>query len=151
MESLILQPNNHHCGPAAVVNAIYLLGGHADYDEVVRLAGTNKNGTSWTGLFNAFDGLGYRTAEYQTNCERNAWAFLKYWKGRAPLIAWMHSSDHYVVVSGVVSRTVAIIDSDRAKAREALGVKTYDRNEWLQEWKYRGLFEAIRIWKPKTS
>lgn len=146
MESLILQPNGHSCGPAVVVNAVALLGGHADYKEVVRLARTSKGGTTWTGLFRAFDGLGYRTAEYQTNTKRYAWEFLKRWSHKSPIVAWLSANDHYVVIAGVSDGLVTVVDSDRAQAGTEAGVKVYKRSEWLDVWPHRGLYECIRIW-----
>ncbi|MDF1549668.1 MAG: peptidase domain-containing ABC transporter, partial [Bacteroidales bacterium] len=125
-KSFVLQHDQTDCGVACLLSTIRFFGGNSSFDELRRLSGTNRFGTSLLGLFEAAQNQGLEAEAGEAD--------LSFLRGvDNPVILHFHLKNnlqHYVVYFGEVNNKPIIGDPGK-------GVVLMEWAELLEYWKSR--------------
>lgn len=122
---LIPQQDQSDCGVACLLTITKYYGGYNTFENIRRLSGTNVNGTTLLGLYQAAMKLGF-TAD---GCEADIEAIIKHNQPCILHLTLKNSLQHYVVYYGINQKDNTLIIGDPAKGIVHLS-KEYINNIW---------------------
>lgn len=123
-KTFCLQLDRNDCGVACLLSLINYYGGDNSLEKLRELSGTNKQGTTLLGLYQAANKLGFEA----NGCEADIQAVIDH---KEPLILHIVLDDclqHYVVCYGYENEKFIIGDPSK-------GLTTYTKEELEKVWK----------------
>lgn len=130
-----LQKETWSCGPAAIVNAVTVLGLIIEEEVVQKFADAEK-GMNERRMIEALESLGLEPIEYTSLHADLAWRALQ---KNLPAILCVDKDQHWIAVTGVnVDGTVEVRDPN-------LGTRAYDQEKLVDRWMYKGRFYMINF------
>lgn len=147
------QDTSFSCGPAALVNAIRVLGRRVAERRVRSLSScTEEDGTDEQGLIAAARSLGYTASTHWSADQSAAWSFIRasVLDGK-PVLLCIDNWGHWVTVIGNVGDHVILVDPANTKKNMAEnGIMTLSRRDLAKRWRCKSEqepFYAIAIGK----
>ena len=141
------------CGPAAIQNALRLLGKPVGQKRIADLAGTTDEGTDDEDLIRAIGLLGFRPDVFSTDDKREAWIWLREWPAKGvPLIICVDQWDHWITIVGRSGDRVVIQDPEKAPYNTSQnGTWTPKVESILRRWRAsnRTRVEKVEDGEPK--
>lgn len=132
------QKTEYNCGPAAVQNALALLGERVSQDRLAAAAGTTEEaGTDEHGIKQAIIAAGRTYDEHATDLDGLAFGWLWYslLVGR-PVVLCVDRWSHWVVAVGVLGRRIVLFDPARYRHNtDRLGTFSLPKDRFLKRWK----------------
>jgi predicted double-glycine peptidase len=132
------QKTEYHCGPAAVQNALAVIGIKVSQDRLAAAAGTTEeHGTDQEGIKRAIISAGRSFDEHATDTERVAhgWLWYSLMVGR-PVVLCVDRWAHWVVAVGVLGKRAVLFDPARYRHNtDRLGTFTLPKDRLLKRWK----------------
>lgn len=138
----IQQPDDTTCGPAALKNALAVLGVRRSLKYLLELCRTNRNGTSTKNFISAINKLGMSVLVVEYATLQHLQSALRYPSNqiRAVLVSYLYDLDekdhphpdsgHWAVVSAYHAHNSRIVLLDSASGRK----KSYDWADFRSRW-----------------
>lgn len=120
------------CGPAALQNALLVLGDRVGQHRIAELSGTTEDGTDEYDLIRAIGLLGYKPDMFATDDRQEAWLWLRDWPVRGvPLLICVDNWRHWVTITG--------------RCGDRLNLEDPEQHDAPYNMSQNG------VWKPKTE
>jgi ABC-type bacteriocin/lantibiotic exporter with double-glycine peptidase domain len=129
----------YSCGPAAIVNALRVLGRRVPERRIRPLCGTTEeHGTDEDGIKSCLTELGYSHHEFLTPSRKDGIIRLSGSLNEGPVIICVDSWQHWVVVIGRIGDRFILIDSTNTVRNKAEnGVAVMGRRDLMKRWKHK--------------
>jgi ATP-binding cassette subfamily B protein len=156
----VLQHDASDCGAACLVSVIRYFGGHSSIENIRKLSGTSRSGTTMLGLCQAAQQCGMDATGYESSVRD-----LIDYKGVLILHVRLDSgAEHYVVCFGYLSGVIIIWDPARGlvhlseeglnkmwESKKCLGIVPNGSFVYEQQYKIRGRIWLKEIIRPDAS
>jgi len=138
-KTLVLQHDQSDCGVACLLTLIKFYGGTQSLEKLRELSGTNRQGTTLLGLYQAANELGFDSQ----GCEADLQSLIEH---SSPLILHVvieEKLQHYIVCYGYNKKTESFTIGDPVK-----GIQTYSKEELGAIWESKACLKLVLPYRP---